>query len=259
MKITSFYAGEGLVTCYLHESHPRIVTHISRPALIICPGGGYNFVCPRESDPPALQFFADGFQVFVLTYSTGKEAAALKPLRELAEAVQIIREKSVEWHIDPEKIAAMGFSAGGHLAASLGALWNRKDVKLPGNCRPDALVLCYPVITMGELTHPLTAQNVSGGNTALNELLSIENQITNTMPPTFLWHTVEDGSVPVENALMLACALRRTGVPFECHLFQSGQHGLSICTREVETPSKECHEWIHLAKNWLYKIFLYEP
>lgn len=259
MQYISFRAGEGKVKGYLHEKHDRLAAHLIRPALIVCPGGGYRFVCPREADPPALQFFAMGYHVFVLEYSVLDRAGEYRPLRELAETVCMIRAHAEEWNIDPHKIAVMGFSAGGHLAASLGALWDDEELLLPPNCRPDALVLSYPVITLCQHTHAETAQNVTGGREEVKAKLSLEKHISPGMPPVFVWHTVDDRSVPVENTMMLVSALKEKHVPFECHLFAHGEHGLSTCTQEVESPNKECHLWIDLCKNWLNKQFEFLP
>ena len=155
--------------------------------------------------------------------------------------------------------AVLGFSAGGHLAASLGTLWHRQDLGVPANARPDALVLCYPVITTGPFAHPESIEHVTGGDPKLMELLSLEKQVRGDMPPCFLWHCVGDEAVPVENSLLLASAMQRSGVDYECHLFAGGAHGISMCNREVETPNPEAAAWVELCKIWLNKKFNYTP
>ena len=257
MNIVSFLLIDAPVIGYLHDDHDRLVAHKKRPAVVICAGGCYRWLSPRETEPVALQFAAMGYQVFLLKYSTEQRAGELRPLRELAETVRALRERAEEWRVEPEHIAVLGFSAGGHLAASLGTLWH--ELSLGEACRPDALVLCYPVITMGEYAHRESADNVTGGDAGLRELLSLENHVTAHMPPTFLWHCVGDESVSVENALLLATAMQRAGVPYECHLFSGGAHGVSLCNREVETPYPAIAEWLPLCKTWLNARFGFEP
>lgn len=153
----------------------------------------------------------------------------------------------------------LGFSVGGHLAASLGALWNDRELGLPAGARPDALVLCYPVVSTRAFAHEESAQWVSGGDPAVREKLHLWDRITPDFPPSFLWHGGEDGSVPPENSLLLAVELRRQGVPFEYHLFGSGAHGISTCTQEVETPDEVCRAWLPLCQTWLNGRFQYTP
>ncbi|MDE6589702.1 MAG: alpha/beta hydrolase, partial [Oscillospiraceae bacterium] len=219
MKTVSFEALDAPVTGYLWDDYDTLVAHKVRPALIICPGGAYRWRSPREKDAPVLEFLSMGFQVFVLEYSCGEQAGGYRPLRELARAVCVLRERHGEWHIDPDKIAVLGFSAGGHLAASLGALWNDKELALPPEARPDALVLCYPVVSTREFAHEESAQWVSGGDGAVREKLHLWEWVTEDFPPAFLWHGGGDDSVPPENSLLLAVELRRHKVPFEYHLF----------------------------------------
>lgn len=257
MKILTLSILDAPVMGYLWDDHDRLVAHKTRPAVILCAGGCYRWLSPREKEPVALQFAAMGYQVFLLEYSTGERAGGLRPLRELAETVRTVRAHAAEWHVEPEHIAVMGFSAGGHLAASLGVLWH--ELALGETCRPDALVLSYPVVTMGEFAHRESAANVTGGDAKLAELLSLENHVTAHMPPTFVWHCTGDESVPVENTMLLAAAMQRAGVPYECHLFAGGAHGISLCDREVETPYPAIAAWLPLCKTWLNAQFGFEP
>ena len=259
MNICSFQAHDAPVIAYLQDDYDRLVAHKTRPALILCAGGAYRWLSPREKDSVALRFAALGYNTFLIDYSVGERAGELRPLRELAECVRIVRSRAEEWHIDPEHIAVLGFSAGGHLAASLGALWQREDLGLGEACRPDALVLCYPVITAGEYRHAESIENVTGGDPELRELLSIEKQVTEHMPPTFIWHCTGDESVPVENTLLLTAAMQRAGADYECHLFAGGAHGISVCTQEVETPYPDIAPWVTLCQTWLNRQFDFEP
>ena len=151
MKEIRFYAGEAEVHGVLQEQYETLKAHRIRPALVICPGGAYQWRSPREKDPVAFEFLSMGYQVFILEYSTEEKAKNFRPLKELAETVRTIRKNHEEWHIDPEKIAVLGFSAGGHLTASLGAFWNDPELGLGEDSRPDALILCYPVISTKQL------------------------------------------------------------------------------------------------------------
>ena len=259
MNIVSFQAHDAPVIGYIHDDHDRLVAHKTRPALVICAGGAYRWLSPREKDPVALSFAALGYQTFLIEYSCGARAGELRPLRELAEAVRHIRAHAQDWHVEPEHIAVLGFSAGGHLAASLGTLWQRPELSLGKDCRPDALILCYPVITAGAFSHAESIENVSGGDPALREYLSLEKQVTGSMPPTFLWHCAGDQSVPVENSLLLLDAMQRAGVSYECHLFPEGAHGISMCDQEVETPEPFAAAWVGLCKTWLNRQFDYTP
>ena len=259
MNILSFRANDAPVIGYLHDDHDRLVAHQTRPAVIICAGGCYRWLSPREKDPVALYFAALGYQTFLIEYSVQDKASSLRPLRELAEAVSFIRANAAHWHIEENHIAVLGFSAGGHLAASLGTLWHRKDLGLAENCRPDALILCYPVITTGEFCHQESVDNVTGGDEQMMELMSLEKQVSDKLPPCFIWHCVGDESVPVENTLLFVTAMQCAGVRYECHLFTDGKHGISMCNQEVETPNPRAAAWADLCKNWLNQEFHYVP
>ena len=227
--------------------------------MIICPGGAYRWRSPREKDSVALEFLSMGFQVFILEYSCGEKAADLRPLKELAETVRTIRAKSGEWRINPDQIAVLGFSAGGHLAASLGVYWNDPLINGGEEIRPDALILCYPVISTKEYAHEESAMWVSGNDPLMRQMMHLPDHVTKDFPPTFMWHGGEDTSVPAENSLMLAVQLRKQHVPFEYHLFATGVHGISMCTQEVETPDSVCRQWVPLCRTWICRLFRYVP
>lgn len=260
MELVSFRAHNAHVKGYLQDDYDTLRAHKVRPALVICPGGGYHWCSPREKDAPALAFLSMGYQVFILDYTCYPEDMSnFRSLRELGETVRMIRARREEWHIDPDKIAVMGFSAGGHLAASLGAFWNDPQVGLPQGCRPDALVLCYPVISTREFAHEGSAENLTGGDEAYRDKMNLLKQVTPHFPPAFLWHGGEDSDVPPENSLLLAVELKRCGVPFEYHLFGSGAHGLSTCAQETESPDEVCRAWVPLCSTWLNRQFQYTP
>ena len=245
--------GGGRLTVYLREASERMPNALRRPMVVVVPGGGYEHISPREGDPVALQFAAAGYHTAVLTYSVGKSARNYQPLRQLSEALGLVRAHAEEWGVLPEKIAACGFSAGGHLALS-GAVLSLPEGGVQH--RPNALVLAYPVVTAGEYAHRGSfVQLVGTADPVAHAPFSLEDKITSTTPPTFLWHTMEDGSVPVENSLLLLSALHKAGVPCEAHFFERGRHGTSICTAEVDAADRHRRHWVELAAEWLNATF----
>lgn len=250
-----------LLYTYLLDSCDDMPLMHKRPAVIICPGGGYTCKSPREAEPVAMRFLAEGIHAFVLMYSVAPSRYP-SALLELAAAVKLVREKAGEWGIDPKGIHVAGFSAGGHLGASLGTLWREPLLKeaLGGDdagWRPDGMILCYPVITFGPYGHQGSKNNLLGPSATpeATQALSLENRVSKDTVPAFLWHTYEDGSVPVENALMFAAAMRRAGIPFELHVYEKGCHGLSLC--DETTAQSDAHlqpdsaGWMDLAIRWV--------
>lgn len=214
-------------------------------AVIICPGGGYKFLSPREGEPVAEEFCSAGWQAFVLSYSTG-ENLGKKPLEELAWAVREVRIRAMEIGLDGKPVVVCGFSAGGHLAASLGVHWN--DNTMFGTStihRPDALILCYPVITAGKYAHRESIDSLVGKEDP--SYFSLENYIDQYTPPTFLWHTMSDETVLVQNAILFTQRLVDHGIPSEVHLYPYGVHGLSLATDAVAEPEKERFANMHIA------------
>ncbi len=237
-----------------------------RPAVVICPGGGYRHLSPREGEPVAMQYLAMGCHAFVLRYSIAP-ARFPTALRQLALLMAQIREHSREWLVDPERIVVSGFSAGGHLACSLGAFWNREFVWGPlglgaEEVRPAAMILSYPVITSGPFCHAGSFENLLGeeaGDKEKRNLVSLERQVGPHTPSTFLWHTAADNSVPVQNSLLLAQALAECGVSIELHIYPEGCHGLSLATEDTSSGKENmveprCQGWIGLAGEWLKGI-----
>ncbi len=246
---------------YLLDDSPKFTFH-DRPMVIICPGGGYEFLSDREGEPVAMQYLAMGYHAAVLHYSV---APAVYPtaLLELCRSVAVIRENAKKWHVDPEKIVVSGFSAGGHLAACCGTFWNREflsdSLGIEGKqFRPDAMILCYPVITSGEYAHKQSFRNLLGdAYEEKKEELSLEKFVGEQVPRTFIWHTAEDSSVPVQNSLFMAEALTEHQVPVELHVFEKGKHGLSLANRLTasgEEGSKiedTVAVWPELVHHWM--------
>ncbi len=262
------------LTAYLQDAHPDMPLGATRPALVLCPGGGYASVSARESDALVFCFLNMGFHVFKVCYTvqgadsvqqSGKvpqNPLGMQPLCELALAMKEIRTRHSDWRVIPNQIAVCGCSAGAHLAGSLGVLY--ADAALcaladatPAQLRPDAMILSYPVITEGEFAHRNSFLNLVGADApqALREQYSLERKVTPTTPPTFLWHTVEDELVPVENSLLMAAALQRNKVPFELHLFDHGVHGLSTCNAVVREENPHAAHWMQLCQEWLKRQF----
>jgi len=234
-----------------------------RPAVIICPGGGYGHLSDREGEPVAMQFLSMGCHAFVLHYTLAPDEFPY-PQMELAYAVSLVRAHASDWQVDPDKIIVCGFSAGGHLACSLGAFWNQEFLYsplnlTPENIRPDGMILGYPVITSGSFCHPGSFLNLLGseaGDETIRRLVSLEHQVGSHTPKTFLWHTSTDDAVPVKNSYLLADALTDHGVNLEMHIYPTGCHGLSLATSEVSGDDgryivPQCESWISLVKTWL--------
>lgn len=247
------------VTAYLQTAVEGQIA--ARPAVVICPGGGYVMVSEREAEPAAKEYFAAGYHVFVLTYSVEELAKDFIPLMQLAASVAHIRKHSWEWHVDAGKICVCGFSAGGHLAASLGTLYKEeKFLEAYGRqdeIRPDAMLLCYPVITADEYAHVESLENVSGAAAGSEAYawFGLDKHVDVDTPPAFIWHTAPDTCVPVENSLKFCSALSAAGVPFELHVFPEGGHGMSVCTEEVNTPDAYNRRWVQWSIEWLGKVF----
>lgn len=232
-----------------------------RPLVLICPGGGYAMTSPKEGEPIALQMNSFGIHACVLNYSCAP-AEFPTGLNQLAKSMKLIRENATGWHVDSDKIVVLGFSAGGHLAASLGTFWNKefilRDLQVKEEeIKPNALVLSYPVITSGEYAHEGSFQNLLGDralDSNWRELVSLEKQVDSSMPKTFIWHTFEDQAVPVENSLFLANAMRKANVAFTLHIFEKGRHGLSLGTKETGEVVKEVQPWIKMAGDWILNL-----
>ncbi len=221
-------------------------------AIVVCPGGGYRTRAAHEGEPVARWLNSLGVSAFVLDYRVAPHRHPL-PLADLQRAVRYVRHHAGKWHVDPRRVGVLGFSAGGHLAATAAV---RADAGDPGasdplereSSRPDAVVLCYPVISFGQHGHPGSMRNLLGDDPpeGLRRELSTELHVTAQTPPAFLWHTADDAGVPVENSLAFAGALARHGVPFELHVFPSGRHGLGLAAEDRRVGA-----WTDLCRAWL--------
>ena len=236
------------------------------PLVLICPGGGYAMTSNREAEPIALQFNSMGYQAAVLRYSC---APAVYPtaLCEVAQSVKLIREHAEDWNVDAEKIIVMGFSAGGHLAASYGVFWNESWLTEKMQCdkqllKPNGLVLCYPVISSKEeIAHQDSIKNLLGESyPEMKEQVSLEDKVGKHTPKTFLWHTFTAPVVPFWNSFRFAEALGKAGVPMEYHLYPQGGHGLSLANEQTANEEgkgveKVCQSWVPLLRSWMLENF----
>ncbi len=230
------------------------------PAVLICPGGGYAFVSDREGEPVALRCNAEGFHAFVLRYSVAPQAEYPTALVQAAKAMATIRRHAGEWNLKADQVAVCGFSAGGHLAGSLSVLWDSPQVREAlqdgDRARPYAQILCYPVISGVDFAHQNSFLNLLGAQYSEKaaQELSLERLVRSDTPPAFLWHTVSDDAVPVENSMLYAAALRKCGVPFELHLYERGRHGLSLCDLTTGEEAADCAGWVDLAMKFLRRL-----
>lgn len=249
-------------------SEPTLTVHapaIDRPngtAVIIAPGGGYGLLsAEREGVQYANWLSTLGVTSFVLKYRLA-DFGHPAPLQDVLRAVRLVRSRAAEFKINPGRIGVMGSSAGGHLAACAGTLFNHAAGRTGAaldttDARPDFLILMYPVITMeGPSVHAGSRRNLLGENPApdLVNLLSVERQVTAATPPTLLIHTQEDQSVPVENSLLFYQALTRAKVPAEMYLFEHGAHGMGM-KPDFGTAS----DWPRRAEEWLRQRGLLVP
>lgn len=247
------------------HDHPIITPFLppselaSGAAIVICPGGGYGMLAGHEGAAFAEYLAARGVTCFVLQYRLGSKGYRHPVmLGDAARAVRLVRARAAEWKVDPHRVGIMGSSAGGHLASTLLTQFDKGN---PGaadaiehqSSRPDLGILCYPVISMGEMGHEGSRRNLLGDHPspALIESLSNEKRVTPETPPCFVWHTVEDPVVKVENAIAFATALRKAGVPFALHLYDRGGHGIGLGAGSPGVPPGSVHPWAENLVFWL--------
>lgn len=237
-------AGDVTLTAFIQEPSREMPNMTHRPALLVIPGGAYRFCSDREAEPIAMLFLNEGYSAFVLRYSVQEAAAWPNPLRDAENAMRLIRDNAEAWDVDPNRIAAIGFSAGGHLTAALGTM---------GTERPNALILGYPCILdemdcIAEFHAP-----------------SLDDKVDANTPPTFIFSASDDTCVPIRHSLRFADALDRAGVPFQLHIFDRGGHGFSLGTHVVVAGQKdrdrvrETRRWMPMCTDWLNRLFGVDP
>lgn len=239
---------EPTLTAYLPAKDKATST-----AVIICPGGGYGILAiSHEGYAVAKEFNKLGIAAFVLKYRLPNEETmvdkAYGPLQDVQQAMYILRKNARQWNLKADKIGVMGFSAGGHLAASFSVHYD--DVKIQDkdiNLRPDFSILIYPVISFLESPHVGSAKNLLGAAATQEQLtyFSTEKNVNQHTPPAFLVHAMDDAGVPVQNSIIYGQALNKHKVPVELHLYQAGGHGFGLNNKTTSD------QWFERLKNWL--------
>ncbi len=237
-------------------------------AMLVIPGGGYRICSEREGEPIALSYMAKGYNAFVLQYPINEEALFPAPLIAASKAMKHIKDNAEKYNINPDRVFACGFSAGGHLCTSLGVLWDMKEiyeaVDMPvGYNKPKAVVPVYPVVSgVVEGTHFGSFHQILGTTTPTQEQLekySLEKSVSEKTVPMFIVHTADDNAVSVRNSLVLAQALTDAGVMYEMHIYASCPHGMSLCN-EITACGYDEHinphnaKWLDESVEWLKSI-----
>ena len=245
---------EATLDAYILDCHLTLGQFVRRPAIVVCPGGGYVYCSRAEGEPVAMAYAARGFHTFVLRYSTGFDAAGFVPLQEISWVIGYIREHAEEWSIDQEKIVSCGFSAGGHLALSSGLLAKNK---------PNAMILGYPAASAPHFPGADFMLKLLTGKKEVTEEDSrpfdLVPQITKEAPPVFIAATAQDlltgfGALPIAQKY---CEL---GLDYEVHIFQHGPHGYSLanetsCDGSSRYLNDSFAHWHDLSVSWLHRIF----
>ena len=245
---------EATLEGYILDCEITLGQEIDRPAIVVCPGGGYAYCCPREAEPVALRYAAAGFHAFILRYSVGWDAADFAPLKEVSWVIGHLRENAEKWHINPNKIATCGFSAGGHLALASGLL---------GENKPNAMILGYPAVNIPNYSNVNFMLQLLTGRKEVTDAdsayFSLENHITKNSPPVFLTATAEDPLTPF-GALPVAQAYSKLGLGYELHIFQHGPHGYALADMtSADGSSRQLNpafaHWHELSVRWLLRTF----
>ena len=249
---------------YLDAYLPDPTANFVRKPLLVIPGGGYGKVCAdREGEPIAQAFIPYGYNAFVLHYTVGRKKPFPAQLTEATLAIKYIKDHANEFGVDVDELFVVGFSAGGHLAASTGVLWKNEAVleavKMPyGYNKPKGVMLIYPVISPDYQNHIASFRNLWCSDTPTEEQLhaaSIERHVDADSSPAFIMHTANDQIVDVRNALSLANAYSLSGVPFEMHIYPDAPHGSALANAITAGTNPKWNnpaiaEWVRLAANW---------
>lgn len=273
-KTISLVKGKDVtLTTYIHDQSAQGNFQISkRPAIIVMPGGAYSFLSDTEGEPVALTFLKEGYNTFVLRYSVGDACTYPEILEEVSLAIWEVRSHAEEWHINPDAIVVMGFSAGACLAAMSATQWNtpglaqRLGVPFEG-VKPNAAVIAYaPWDNTNTIQKDPKYYNPDCAKIAKDctPELDFINYTGPRMPPLFIWHNRYDKFVPAINPVMISAKMLELGLPFELHLFQGGEHGMSVCNRlssygeearELNNRNPNVAMWVPMCTNWMNNLF----
>ena len=285
------------LTTYILEDSPEMLNGTKRPAILVCPGGAYMFCSDREAEPIALRFAAMGYHAFILRYSVysnggnpfpfpGKTPVYEKsvmpgPMQEIGMAILKIREKAEEWKVDMDRIILTGYSAGANNCAEYAVYWNQPEIAGHLGVRPEELKPAGAILGYGVYDYELMAKTLEkigdkgriemnkGFNYAFFGCVDPDEEtmakasparlISDATPPMFLWATREDNIVPVNQTLKMAYELEEAGIPCETHIFENGEHGLSLADQATASAKtqirKDVSVWMDLARTWLEKRF----
>lgn len=264
-SVTYGHSSSAQLTMYLQDNVRE--QSLERPAVVICPGGGYEYTSKREGEPIALAFLQAGYQAFVLDYTVldnHEEQTLLSySLMDVAHSVAYIRSHASSFMIDPDNITLLGCSAGGHLSAiysnrCMSASFQSSLSYTKADIAVQQVILCYPVIDM-TLGWPYE-EAYRNRITSTPSLWKAQDLVHEHTPPTFLWHTATDASVPVINTYVYAQALAQFQIDHECHIFHQGKHGLSLATKQSaksdlpEEVNAHASNWLPLALAWLAEV-----
>lgn len=270
------------LTAYIQDIDAYPKAPIKRPAVIICPGGAYIGITEKEAEPVALRFLSSGYQVFVLKYSIGTQIGKFPaPFIDIAKSMTIVRKNAKQWGVDKDKVSLCGFSTGGHAATILSATWQEEYLATAIDAdnywfKPNALILGYPLLDMYQFKQnnlkksfemqsllEMMFASIYGTLQPSDEILnkwSYKNKVTSNMPATFLWTTSQDKIINVEQSLNFIKILALNKIPYEFHVFEKGDHGLSLADETVGYQESDIkrhinvHKWVDLALNWMKNL-----
>lgn len=252
------------LTTYIADAAPELKMP-PRPAIVVFPGGGYHHLSSREAEPIAMKFWEAGFQAFVLRYSLNEHAAFPNALVDASRAVALVRERAEEYNVDPARVFVVGFSAGGHLAATLGTMYDKPCAAFPGMQeganRPTGMILSYAPSSVDTEHVAQSFMRTVGRDMTLEQMreYSPDCLVNKNTPPAYIWHTFADTVVPIEHALRMASAMAAAGVPYEMHIFPEGPHGIALANEITSAQNEkyivpEAQQWIDEVIAWTKRV-----